>query len=105
MVEVNGYNNLDTSGVSTQAQTSSSLNANSSLFDKIMAQNVNPEEEDQEYSSLRGLASFSQDLATLNINAKDLVKDLSKDINNASDSSNTHDELTLILELKALQAS
>ena len=104
-MEVNAYSNLDTSGVSTQAQTSSSLNANSSLFDKLMAHNVNQDKENQEYSSLRALASFSQNLATLNINAKDMVKDLSKDIESSSDTSNTHDALTLMLELKALQAS
>jgi len=104
-MEVNGYSNLTTSSVSTDTASSSSLNSNSSLFDKLMAQNVNPKEVDQDFSKLQGLASISQDLATINKNAKDTVQDIKKDIENSSESSNTHDALTLILELRALQAS
>jgi len=104
-VEVNVHSNLNASSVSEQTPSTSSLSSSSSLFDKLMAQNVNEEEVDQEFSSLRGLASISQDLATLNENAKDTVKNLQKDIESSSEKSNTHDQLSLILQLRNLQAS
>ena len=105
-VEVNAYNNLNISNVSNETTSTSAYNNNStSLFNKLIAQSANTEENDEEVSSSQGLASFSQDLATMNEKAKNAIINMKNEITTSSDKSNTHDELTLMLELKKIQAS
>jgi len=107
-VEVDAYSNINSSNISTNTQNVSSFNTNNtnaSLFDKLIANNSDTEDIDAKTSANRGLASFSQDLAILNETAKEAVKSFKDDSLQSSDSSNTHDELSLILELRRLQAS
>ncbi|NQY95144.1 MAG: hypothetical protein HRT43_13355 [Campylobacteraceae bacterium] len=102
-MEIDAYGSLNTSNLTTSTQNVSSFNNNASLFDTLIANNT--QELDSESAASQGLASFSQDLAILNQSAKEAVKSLKDDSSQSSDSSNTHDELSLILELRRLQAS
>ena len=107
-MEIDAYSNINSSNISTTSQNTSSFNtnnANASLFDKLIASNSDIENIDAKASANQGLASFSQDLAILNETAKEAVKSFKDDSEQSSDSSNTHDELSLILELRRLQAS
>lgn len=93
-MEVNAYNDLKISNLSPDTNSSSPQKANSSLFNSLLAQNDTNEEIKPKNERVKeAMSAFNK------------LKEEITNPSNTSDTSNTHDELTLMLELKKLQAS
>lgn len=95
-MEVNAYSDLNISNLTADAKDTSPYSASTSLFNKLLAQDVDQKEADTQTSS-QGLS--------LGEKVKDAINNLKEDLTVTSDTTNTHDELTLMLKFKNLQAS
>ena len=93
-MEVNVYNDLNISNSSIDTNSTSPHNTNGSLFNSLLAKNdANEEIKPKNERVKEAMSVFNRLKEDVTITS------------NASDTSNTHDELTLMLELKKLQAS
>jgi len=95
-MEINEYDNLKLSSASTPVKSTRPIGDSSSLFNALLSESVDMKEKSASSSS-QELGSYLQKLTIPN--------EQSKDSSDSTDASNTHDELTLILELRRLQAS
>ncbi len=92
-LEVNAYNDINISNIGTDTANISTQNTTtSSLFNSLIAQNIDKKETESSTQSLKD-------------RVKDAIDNIENVISTSSDTSNTHDELTLMLALKNMQAS
>ncbi len=92
-MEINDYNDLAISSLTNGSKETTTYNNGSSLFNSLIAQNIDKKEIESSTQSLKG-------------RVKDAIDNLKENISmTSSDTTNTHDELTLMLALKNMQAS
>lgn len=87
---VNEYSDLNISNSTVNTQSTSPLKDNISLFNSLLSNNTNEEVKPNTEKIKEAITEFNKRKENVSI---------------TSDTTNTHDELTLILELKNLQAS
>ncbi len=92
-LEINAYNEINSSAISTNTEATT-FSSGSSLFNSLIAQNIDKKE------------TVSSTQGSLKDRVKVAIGNLKEDISLTSqDATNTHDELTLMLALKNMQAS
>ena len=89
-MEINAYNNLNTSNLTADSKSASPYSSTTSLFNKLLSDNS---DEIENVSSVQGLG--------LNDKVQNAIRKLNEDVmSTSSGKSNTHDELTLMLALR-----
>jgi len=107
ILEVNAYDDLNLSNLTTGTKSTSPYNTSPSLFNALLENNSDVKETDKK-SPFQALSDSSQNLETLKEKADKTttaIEERKNDLMQTADTSNTHDELILILELRKLQAS
>jgi len=92
-VKVNASNEINTSNTSTNIKSTTPYNTSPSIFNSLIAKSIDKKETDSSTQSLKA-------------KSVDNIDDIKEDITMTSlDTTNTHDELALMISLKNMQAS
>jgi len=92
-LKVNASNEIHTSNLSPNIKSTSPYNTSPSLFNSLVAKNIDKKETESSTQSLKE-------------KVVDAIDNIEEDVTMTSlDTTNTHDELTLMLSLKNMQES